>query len=964
MPICTKLEISEYLNITEFKDFIFEVHKNGDNPRIEYFKLQAKLVGADYIYCIKNELEEKLIPFIYIYDERGCDSNPNTLSEINKKVWTVGEVPLAISIFSDEIKIIDTRKPISEREEANIYKAVKVISDELKSQIFRGRILEESSNDYLKLSPYEKLLAHIEANILNRQKEIGCGIDLLKRLVVKFILIKYLEEQTDENDENVFTKNYFNQFSCTINLVERNFCDILRNGDIVSLLNSLDKKFNGGIFRIVDQEEIQEIRNSNFNPIADALDGDKELEGQIRIWRLYDFNLLPIEFISRLYERFVTSGNKQKSFGAYYTPPHLARLLVDEVLPFDKSIDFNNFRILDPTCGSGIFLTLAYKRLITIWMLSNNKTSIKGKKDIEAIQNILSNCIYGIDISADALAITATSLQIELTSHIRPKEIWENLQFQDLEEHGNLKEVGFFKWYSSQTNNYDIILGNPPFNLDEKIVRENELLGKDVDYSKFKYLDFNKKYKEFPYKNPALTILYFCLSNLLSENGEIFLVLPSSSFLYMPTSDKFRTTIFKYWNVAKIYDFTLLMNHLWGTKSPTATIAIKVNKQFSNSNAINHYVIRNTFLNEKGSVFFQIDKYDRFRVNKSEAIQSNFPWKLHLFGGGKLKLFFDKYKSNFISIKDYINTNGFYSTGLRNAKEAKRTIDIKGEKKLVSNNFKQDILDNRCIENVKSSEIYRHDVRDIFEPPNVLIRLNLNYSLPSIYNKEKIFFRPGVIGIKVNKLEQFEKHFKLNREFYITLIHLSSSKTFIQQAGSYSIDANDVLQLPINVDEMNNLIPFPKVSAMEKIVFEDTKLFIEDFKNASGLFYTKVNKTRLDNYEKALCEILNEMFTVEKFKFRTTRKIIEDDYTWITFEHNEAETNLETCFSSTNENLFKEILSDALTNSALSINQVITYYGEKNKISFIKPSTYKYWMQSIAYRDAENVKADLFNQGY
>ena len=59
-----------------------------------------------------------------------------------------------------------------------------------------------------------------------------------------------------------------------------------------------------------------------------------------------------------------------------------------------------------------------------------------------------------------------------------------------------------------------------------------------------------------------------------------------------------------------------------------------------------------------------------------------------------------------------------------------------------------------------------------------------------------------------------------------------------------------------------------------------------------------------------------------------------------------------------------EILFDDMTNSALTINKVITYYGKNNQISFIKPNKLKYWMRTIAYRDAENVKSDMFKNGY
>ena len=47
-----------------------------------------------------------------------------------------------------------------------------------------------------------------------------------------------------------------------------------------------------------------------------------------------------------------------------------------------------------------------------------------------------------------------------------------------------------------------------------------------------------------------------------------------------------------------------------------------------------------------------------------------------------------------------------------------------------------------------------------------------------------------------------------------------------------------------------------------------------------------------------------------------------------------------------------------------SINRIIVYYGKNNQISLIKPNKTKYWMQTIAYRDAENAKSDMFKNGY
>ena len=39
-----------------------------------------------------------------------------------------------------------------------------------------------------------------------------------------------------------------------------------------------------------------------------------------------------------------------------YTPPHLARFLVDECMPLDKPQ--TKYKVLDPACGSGVFLVI------------------------------------------------------------------------------------------------------------------------------------------------------------------------------------------------------------------------------------------------------------------------------------------------------------------------------------------------------------------------------------------------------------------------------------------------------------------------------------------------------------------------------------------------------------------------------------------------------------------------------
>ena len=55
--------------------------------------------------------------------------------------------------------------------------------------------------------------------------------------------------------------------------------------------------------------------------------------------------------------------------------------------------------------------------------------------------------------------------------------------------------------------------------------------------------------------------------------------MPSSSFLYMPSSAEYRKSLVYFWNIERIYDFTPLINHLWGKKK-VATIAVKISNKY------------------------------------------------------------------------------------------------------------------------------------------------------------------------------------------------------------------------------------------------------------------------------------------------------------------------------------------------------------------------------------------------
>src|SRR5437763_6679994 len=117
--------------------------------------------------------------------------------------------------------------------------------------------------------------------------------------------------------------------------------------------------------------------------------------GQMKLsfWA-YDFRFIPVETISAIYEEFMKDADleKRRDEGAYYTPRHLAETALHVALegPYN---DAGNWRILDPACGSGIFLVAMFNLLAEQWWRKNSTRHKQTKA--QALLNILQKQIRG-----------------------------------------------------------------------------------------------------------------------------------------------------------------------------------------------------------------------------------------------------------------------------------------------------------------------------------------------------------------------------------------------------------------------------------------------------------------------------------------------------------------------------------------------------------------------------------------
>ena len=85
-------------------------------------------------------------------------------------------------------------------------------------------------------------------------------------------------------------------------------------------------------------------------------------------------------------------------------------------------------RVLDPACGSGIFLVGAFKRLVNYWRSQNNWK----KPTAEVLKGILRHSIHGVELEPGAVDLTAFSLALAICDALHPDAIWRDLKFDKL----------------------------------------------------------------------------------------------------------------------------------------------------------------------------------------------------------------------------------------------------------------------------------------------------------------------------------------------------------------------------------------------------------------------------------------------------------------------------------------------------------------------------------------------------
>ena len=285
--------------------------------------------------------------------------------------------------------------------------------------------------------------------------------------------------------------------------------DVFRDADAAGrLFKWLSTEFNGDMFSPEDSAP----NTSHLKRVADFLDGHSLATGQKSLFP-YCFDLIPVELISAIYEQFVHSAAAAKLQSAattdvHYTPLAAVSLVLDEAMQGFSG----NETVLDLTCGSGVFLVEAMRRLVALKAAGEPPTRAM-------IRKVLHKQIHGVDISPDAIRIAAFSLYLSALE-LDPNPclagrlkfgplIGENLLIGDAYGIENTPEGKTALADKTGLKRFDVILGNPPWS-HQGSAKTLGLLAKPQEKSqppRGVSLNFVERAKDFAHENTRFGVL-------------------------------------------------------------------------------------------------------------------------------------------------------------------------------------------------------------------------------------------------------------------------------------------------------------------------------------------------------------------------------------------------------------------------------------------------------------------------
>ena len=534
----------------------------GRHPYSHLMRRAWETMHLNGILCVDG------IPTVYFKEVEQINST--LLRALYQKFWNQGLATLLVVKSATDVQVFSSLvEPVREDEAVSdkdrLVETLKTTATFLQ-RVETGQIYRDHPKSFKPEMAVDKfLLKNLRnaRNLLHDHKKLKYKI--VHALLGRIIFTCYLVER-EIIDEKQFTKAGAVGVNNLHELFAKYDGDKARN-ILYDLFAGLQEHFNGSMFDDTLEDERPHIKEGHIAILKRFLNGEDLEQKQLTFdfWA-YNFNVIPVETISSIYEEFLVAEDetaKGKS-GTYYTPKHLAEMVVNVAV--DGWDTLLGKRILDPACGSGIFLVILFNRIAEEWRRKNQ--GVYNKTRAEALLEIIGEQLCGIDVNETACRIACFSLYLAFLDQLKPREIQELEKirgqvldnFLALEEknYANTKTPVIFEgnFFDDMPigKSFDLVIGNPPWISRGKVSDTKPLdwcLSKNNPYLK----DGPKsKADREQYFLPAKQIAHAFMWKTpvhLKAGGRTCLVLPTK-VLFNNKTDKFQAGWFSNVTVDKV----------------------------------------------------------------------------------------------------------------------------------------------------------------------------------------------------------------------------------------------------------------------------------------------------------------------------------------------------------------------------------------------------------------------------
>lgn len=1005
--------------------------KHPWKARLESLLLQASEHSADWVYfrleCEAGGPKPEAFIFDHTSSLRGGGS-PAEIAKLHLELWNYGKVPLAFVLSPTAVDIFNLLAapefgpkgliPPAPLETLDLCPAdtlamagavAKGLSahNESKWQRFSGARFDNGSfwempeNRELGSNERGSLATLVKEMRLVRQKlekdfAKHHQLDLkpeesnafVHRLLILTLMVRFMEAR------EIIPPGYFADKEL---LGATDFKSLLpHRTPLLRALDRLAADFNGDIFTLSDQPGEVAMRSilsslpepeKALQPIADFAYG-KISGGQLHFWERYSFRHLPVEAISYVYEDFL--GGKSQS---YFTPHHLVDLLLDEAMPPQRVREALKrqdpreadssaaFPVLDPSCGSGVFLVGAWQRLV------EGLHQIDPDPSPEALKRLMQQNIHGVDVERDSVELTIFSLCVALCSAFPRKTDDPEFTFKKLKElkFPNLKSDDkqrrnvhcrdFFierRALIQGPLRYQLIIGNPPFESKLSPDAQESFDSTPVD-------EAGKPWEPVPDRNISYLFLR-AVPPLLEEGGTACLV-QNASLLYNEKPAAFRKALFSNWHIPAIFDFASISG-LFKTRVPSKkgaadseasvgvkTVAVMIeHRKPVPDQLVLHVTFRRTAALDEREVF-EIDHQDLHWVPRHTASTDPRVWKADLLGGGRLLPTYNSLTSGETidgHIKALKKARGWIaSEGLIVADS-----QLLGEKTLASRVLQHkpeyalfDLLETKGLTHEGIDESYvtkcqlewflRPRDQRLFTTPHLLIKEHESFPMALRLEGEKLLFRHKIVGIAAPDTEEDKKHL---RQLYEYLRDNRRASQFFAAFGPQYLIFRVATPLKKNLMDL----PYPKdgkilFTGVQNHLRDDVIDFmiplIKDADKTQAELVQDASDTEAEEYIRVFLEVMRSAFP----DLQSSGRPHDLGRAWCVVFHRGDGKGAE--FGDTEA--LKKHLDGLLIKDmgrALRCWRIVRHFHGRN-LYIVKPKPRRYWLKSAAVRDADEMFA-------